>query len=251
MKTFAGYLFILATFTHGLLAGSPAIDRDAPDASSHDQSEYNSVGVPDVRAFEFGELPATIPSPPVANAATYIASNSLTANWSSASGATGYRLDVSPNSSFSTYVAGYQDLNVGNTTSRNVTGLNASTTYYYRVRAYNISGTSGNSNVVNVTTLSQTGPQVAIPKPATLIASFSATLSGSVDPHGLTTNVHFQYGTTTSYGLHTAIQGKTGNVYQNVAANISGLAAGITYHFRIVATNSAGTRYGADRTFTT
>ena len=157
MKTFAGYLFILATFTNGLLAGSPAIDRNAPDASSHDQSGYNSVGVPDVRAFEVGELPATIPSPPVAHAATYIASNSLTANWSSVSGATGYRLDVSPSSSFSTYVAGYQDLNVSNTTSRSVTGLNASTRYYYRVRAYNIGGTSGNSNIVNAVTLSATG----------------------------------------------------------------------------------------------
>src|SRR5436190_1730238 len=251
MKTFAGYLFILATFAHGLLAGSPAIDRDAPGAPPHDQPGYNSVEVPEVGAFEFGELPATIPSPPIARAATYIASNSLTANWSSVSGATGYRLDVSPNSSFSTYVAGYQNLNVGNTTSRSVTGLNASTRYYYRVRAYNISGTSGNSNVVNVTTLSPTGPPVVITNPATLIASFSATLNGSVDPHGLTTFVYFQYGTTTGYGLTTALQTKTGNAYQNVAANISGLTASTTYHFRIVAMNSAGTRYGSDRTFTT
>ena len=32
---------------------------------------------------------------------------------------------------------------------------------------------------------------------------------------------------------------------------ISGLSASTTYHFRIVATNSAGTRIGGDRTFTT
>jgi Fibronectin type III domain len=239
------------TFTHGLLAGSPATDRDAPDAPPRDQRGYNRFGVPDVGAFEFGELPATIPSPPIARPATYIASNSFTANWSSVSGATGYRLDVSRNSSFSTYVAGYQNLNVGNTISRSVTGLNASTTYYYRVRAYNISGTSGNSNVVSVTTLSPTGPPVAITNPATLIASFSATLNGSVDPHGLNTTVYFQYGTTTSYGHTTLSQIKTGNTYQNVTANISGLTASTTYHFRLVATNSAGTRYGVDRTFTT
>jgi hypothetical protein len=83
------------------------------------------------------------------------------------------------------------------------------------------------------------------------VASSSATLNGSVDPHGLTTSVHFQYGTTTSYGHTTANQSKAGNVYQNVAANISGLTTHMTYHFRIVATNNGGTRFGSDRTFTT
>jgi Fibronectin type III domain len=244
MKTFAKYLFVLAGALLGVCSLCTAQATD-------DQRGYNGVGVPDVGAFEFGELPATIPSPPIAHPATYIASNSFTANWSSVSGATGYRLDVSPNNSFSTYVAGYHDLNVGNTTSRSVAGLNASTTYYYRVRAYNASGTSGNSNVVSVTTLSATGPPVVITNPATLIASFSAMLNGSVDPHGLTTTVYFQYGTTTSYGHTTLSQIKTGNTYQSVSANVSGLTASTTYHFRLVARNTAGTRYGVDRTFTT
>ncbi len=244
MKTFARYLFVLAGALLGVCSICTAQETD-------DQRGYNGVGVPDVGAFEFGELPATIPLPPIAHPATYIASNSFTTNWSSVSGATGYRLDVSPNSSFSTYVAGYQNLNVGNTTSRSVSGLNASTTYYYRVRAYNGNGTSGNSNVVNVTTLSATGPPVVITNPATLIASFSATLNGSVDPHGLSTTVYFQYGTTTNYGSTTLSQIKTGNTYQNVTANISGLTASTTYHFRLVAVNNAGTIYGTDRTFTT
>ena len=192
-----------------------------------------------------------LPWYPIGDPATYIASNSFRANWSSANGATGYRLDVSTDIWFSTYVPGYQNLNIGNATSRSVSGLNTSTTYYYRVRAYNGAGTGGNSNIVNVTTLSPTGPPVVITKPATNVASFSATLNSSVDPHGLTTTVYFQYGTTTSYGLTTAIQSKTGNTYQNVAANIGGLTASTMYHFRIVATNSVGTRYGSDRMFTT
>ena len=69
----------------------------------------------------------TPPPAPIAEPATNIGSDSFTANWSSVSGATGYRLDLSPNGSFSTYVAGYQDLNVGNTSSRSVTGLSPST----------------------------------------------------------------------------------------------------------------------------
>ena len=63
--------------------------------------------------------------------------------------------------------------------------------------------------------------------------------------------MYFQYGRTISYGSRTPNQTKTGNNYQNVTANISGLSAHTTYHFRIVGTNTVGTRYGGDRTFTT
>jgi len=61
---------------------------------------------------------------------------------------------VSTSSTFVTYVPGYQNLDVGNTTSRNVTGLTRNTNYYYRVRAYNGNGTSPNSNVIKVKTKS-------------------------------------------------------------------------------------------------
>jgi hypothetical protein len=67
----------------------------------------------------------------------------------------------------------------------------------------------------------------------------------------LSTTVYFQYGTTTSYGSRTPNHIKTGNDYQNVFAGISELTVGTTYHFRIVASNTVGTRYGTDRTFTT
>jgi hypothetical protein len=53
---------------------------------------------------------------------------------------------------FVSYVTGYQDQNVGNVTSQNVTGLAANTFYYYWVGAYNGNGTSPNSNVIKAKT---------------------------------------------------------------------------------------------------
>jgi N-acetylneuraminic acid mutarotase len=134
--------------------------------------------------------------------------------------------------------------------SANISGLSAHTTYHFRVVATNSAGTRYGSDMT-FTTLSPTGPPVVITNLATFIGSVSANLNGSLDPHGLTTTVYFQYGTTTSYGLTTPVQSRTGNTYRNIAANIHGLTASTTYHFRIAATNSAGTRYGGDRTFTT
>jgi len=134
--------------------------------------------------------------------------------------------------------------------SANISGLSASTTYHFRIVAINSAGTRYGSDRT-FTTLSAAGPPVVTTNLATLIASFSAKLNGSLDPHGLTTTVYFEYGTTTSYGFSTALQSQAGNTYRNIAANINGLSASTRYHFRIVATNSAGTRYGGDRTFTT
>jgi hypothetical protein len=96
-----------------------------------------------------------------------------------------------------------------------------------------------------------TGPGIVATSPATNVASFSATLNGTVNPNGLITAVHFDYGITTNYGSSTATQNYQGSTTQNVTANLSSLTAGARYHFRIVASNSAGTTYGADRSFTT
>jgi hypothetical protein len=134
--------------------------------------------------------------------------------------------------------------------SANISGLSASTTYHFRIVAINSAGTRHGSDRT-FTTLSATGPPVVTTNLATFIASFSAKLNGSLDPHGLATTVYFEYGTTTSYGFSSAVQSQTGNTYRNITANINGLRGNTTYHFRIVATNTAGTRRGGDRTFTT
>lgn len=141
----------------------------------------------------------------------------------------------------------------GNTSqpvSANINGLAAHTTYHFRIVASNAAGTRFGSDRT-FTTLTMTGPPVVTTNPATNVTASSARLNGNLDPHGLSTTVYFQYGTTISYGSRTPNQIKAGNNYQNALASISGLAAHTTYHFRIVGSNTAGTRNGTDRTFRT
>lgn len=94
-----------------------------------------------------------VPQTPVNKAATNVSSNGFTANWESSIGATHYLLDVSTNSDFTSFVSGYNNLNVGNNLSKDISGLSPNTKYYYRVRAGNIIRASNSSETINLTTL--------------------------------------------------------------------------------------------------
>jgi len=92
----------------------------------------------------------TAPSSPIATSATSIAANTFIANWNSAPSATNYLLDVATDIGFTNIVTGYNGKNVGNVTTSQVTGLTTCITHYFRVRAVNASGISGNSNIITV-----------------------------------------------------------------------------------------------------
>jgi hypothetical protein len=87
---------------------------------------------------------------------------------------------------------------------------------------------------------------------ATNIDSTTAKLNGTINGHGLSTTVTFEYGTTTTYGSTvTAFQSPvTGDSITHVSAEISGLTPCTIYHFRVKAENSKWINfYGADSTF--
>jgi hypothetical protein len=87
---------------------------------------------------------------------------------------------------------------------------------------------------------------------ATSVTAGSATLKGTVNPNGAETSYHFEWGTSTAYGLETAVMNAgSGRSAVTVSAPVSGLAPGTPYHFRLVATNSAGPTTGGGRSFTT
>jgi CSLREA domain-containing protein len=87
---------------------------------------------------------------------------------------------------------------------------------------------------------------------AAVLSSRSARLTGTVNPQGLPTTWLFEYGRTTGYGSQTpAVTTGTGTAPEAVSADVAGLTPGTTYHYRLRASNSAGTVFGADRSFTT
>ncbi|MFH0888947.1 MAG: hypothetical protein V1871_07060 [Planctomycetota bacterium] len=111
-------------------------------------------------------------------------------------------------------------------------------------------GSSGSSAPPATTTPSVTT------NPATDITQTTATLNGTVNPNGVTSNVCFQFGTTTAYDSTTASQNiGSGTNSVTVTATITGLTSNTTYNFRIkVTTGSGGTGIvynGANLTFTT
>jgi hypothetical protein len=95
-------------------------------------------------------------------------------------------------------------------------------------------------------------PDTPVTGAATAISAGSAAVSGSVNPFGASVNTSFQFGTTTAYGQSTAAQ-KTGpdNSVDQFTAQLTGLPAGTTIHYRAVAVSDLGTFVGADRTLTT
>ena len=83
---------------------------------------------------------------------------------------------------------------------------------------------------------------------ATAVTETSARLNGTVNANGTACIYYFEYGPTNAYGTSTVSYSTSAN--SSVSITITGLTANTTYHFRLVASNSFGTSYGVDRTFT-
>jgi hypothetical protein len=129
-----------------------------------------------------------------------------------------------------------------------VSGLTAGTTYHFRLVATNASGTS-TGNDQSFTTI---GPPAAQTGAAQNVGTSTATLTGSLDPKGRATSWYFEYGTTTSYGSKTSTASAgSGAGSRNVSIAVLNLVPGALYHFRLVASSSAGTTRGAGLAFTT
>lgn len=135
-----------------------------------------------------------------------------------------------------------------------ISGLSPFTTYHFRLAATGSTdlGFYSYSPDLSFTTV-EGGAPVIDDTFASNPTETSATLGTEVNPNFGATIIRFEYGSGLSYGLRTAptepIEGD--GVDHHAATSINELAPGTTYHFRVVATNFAGTSKGPDETFTT
>lgn len=139
-----------------------------------------------------------------------------------------------------------------------VEGLVAGTLYHCRLVGISSAGMAFGEDVAFIAGQASGGSGIptGLPEAATsealAVTASSAIFQGTANPQGGTTFIQFEYGTTPAYGKSTPARGiGSGTEAAAVAQPVDGLLAGETYHFRLVATNSLGTNYGEDRTFTT
>lgn len=126
---------------------------------------------------------------------------------------------------------------------------------FWGIGCYGLTGCAavGNSVTSDSASLIETLESVST-EDATDISYFGATLNGEINPGGLSTTYHFEYGPTSAYGSSVPISAKSvgsGAERVSVSEEIAGLKDQTTYHYRLVGSNALGTVHGPDKIFKT
>jgi uncharacterized protein (TIGR02145 family) len=139
------------------------------------------------------------------------------------------------------------DGSTSGTFTSSVTGLTQGATYYVRAYATNYLGTSYGPDIT-FTTL--TTPTISGTASVTSVTSSSATTGGTITADGGTnvTSRGLVYGTSSGASTYSVTTGTGTGTY---TSSLTGLTPATTYYVRSFATNSVGTVYGTEISFTT
>ncbi|HEX3999676.1 MAG TPA: fibronectin type III domain-containing protein [Pirellulales bacterium] len=160
---------------------------------------------------------------PTNAAAIATSSTTATLSWSASAGATGYLIYEKNGSSVT-------ELGSSGTTSVSISGLTPGATESFYVVAYNATSTSAASNVASVTMPKTVALAAPTKVTATATSSTAGTLSWTDSPGATEYAIYYWNGRQAVY--LGAVSGSTSS------ATISGMSAGTTYQFEVVAENS-------------
>ncbi len=174
--------------------------------------------------------------PPPVTAATSIGVSSFVANWNPVFALTNYVVDVSSSSTFSSFINGGQNIQVGTNKSVTINGLNSGVSYYYRVRGYSDKSTSGNSSVAKAITHVAPVPVPNAASPSLITSnSFLASWSSVVSAFGYRVDI------SASSNFDTFISGGQDlDVGNKLSLLVTGLNTNTYYYYRVRAYNNLG-----------
>jgi hypothetical protein len=202
----------------------------------------------------------TTATPPIvaADPATSIAGGfSLSGTVNPEGTATTYRFEYGTTTAYGTNVP-VPDASAGSGSaavpvSQDVTALLPNTTYHFRLSAHNTGPVVTTADQTFTTPSSGPAPPSAVVSaPIATIAGFE--LEGAINPNGVATHYHFEFGETTAYGENLPDPDAdigSGSSPVVVSQEVTGLQPNETYHYRVVAENAEGPGDSTDQAFTT
>lgn len=162
---------------------------------------------------------------PIATGATNTESGSFQANWNKVTDAASYLLDVALDAGFSQILPAYNSLPVIENYAP-VENLDASTTYYYRVRAVGLSATSGYSNTKAVTT-------GLLPAPVATAATSQQVFQFTANWQAQTDIIVYALDVATDAAFTSFVTGYQGKEVTGTSHEVEGLDFKTTYYYRI------------------
>jgi hypothetical protein len=128
-----------------------------------------------------------------------------------------------------------------------LTGLTPGVRYHFRAIASSAGGTSTGADRSFKTQLPPAKVPAVLGTAPFGPSATGITFTALLNPGAATTTYRFQYGTSAAYGLETFGKSVAAGVQPvSVDFRVNSLAPHTTYHFRVVASNRAGTIFGPD-----
>jgi YD repeat-containing protein len=162
---------------------------------------------------------------PIATPATNVESGGFRANWQVVSNAASYYVDVALDPAFSQILPLYNNQAVL-TNFLDVTGLDASTSYYYRVRATGLNATSESSNIITLTTGLLPAP-IANPVSDQQVFEFTANWQAQTDINVYVLDV------ATDAAFTSFVAGYQNKEVTGTSHKVEGLDFSTTYYYRL------------------